>query len=214
MRFFLLSAFVLACNGPAAEPGTSAAGTPALDSEPGTPNGQTDSPPVLGNAPASASTTQREALYWLNTFRAEAGAPLVAETEALNRSAQGHARFVAENGPLFAQGLGAHDQVPAGNSFTGATFWDRILAAGYLGDPFREVIAYEAHAAGAVAHWLETPYHRLPLLDASVSDVGYGAVQRLGDHINVLDLGRDGAADAPSLGIAWPPNGAVDVPLS
>ncbi len=205
---------VVACESGAPPP----AATPiAVDpGAPATSQYEPEAPLSIGNAPATASDSQREALYWVNTWRARAGVGPVQQLETLNGAAVGHAAFLVENPDLYADGLSAHEQASERANFAGVHFWERMALAGYGGEPFREVIAYQATAAAAVAHWLETVYHRLPILHPSSMHVGYAQIGMVGAYVNVLDIGTDsdGMAVAPPEGVAWPPDGATDVALA
>ena len=173
-------------------------------------------PLTLGSAPFGATAAQKEALYWVNTYRSRAGVQPVHELGTLNRAATAHATYVLSNSDLYAGGgLSVHDQQPGRPAYSGERFWDRLSGAGYAGEAFREVIAYQASPAAAVAHWLETVYHRLPLLHPESTHVGYGEASATGEYVNVLDLGTDPkkVTSVPH-GVVWPPEGAVDVPLS
>lgn len=202
----------------ATEPATDPAATELAPAPKSPWNSET--PMEIGMAPASATPIQRQALYWVNTYRTLAGIPPVTERETLNDSAAWHAKFMSENPSLYEGGLGPHEQAPTGIGFSGVYFWERMDRAGYSGEPFGEVIAYQARPASAIAHWMETPYHRLPLLHPSACDVGYAEYGSGTEFVNVLDVGRARDADpalvsgAPAGGVAWPPDGADEVPLS
>lgn len=173
-------------------------------------------PMQLGGAPDAASAAQLEALWWVNTYRTRAGLGPVDQLRELNDAADAHAQFVLLNPALYEGGnLSVHEEAENHDGFYGERFWERMKRAGYKGQPFREVIAYQSKPAAAVAHWMETVYHRLPLLHPSAKHVGY-AERSLGkSRINVLDLGSgDGEAPMVPGGIVWPPDGATGVPVA
>jgi hypothetical protein len=173
-------------------------------------------PLQLGSAPEDASSIQRQALYWVNTFRARAGLSPLNQEYSLNAASTAHAVFILQNGDLYLeQGLSVHEQDPDRPGFLGTRFWDRFEATGYNGTPFREVIAYHAQASTAVAHWMETVYHRLPIIHPNAQHIGYGEAHLENDRVNVLDIGAgNGWAPAIPGGVVWPPDGATQVPLS
>ncbi len=175
--------------------------------------GALSQPLQLGNAPAHADETQLEALWWVNTYRFRAGLPPIDEVSPLNQAAVLHAEYVASNNDLYEhEGLSIHTQLAERDGFLAANFWDRAAAAGYDGAALREVIAYQATPAAAVAHWMETAYHRLPLLHPRAHHLGYGQAATSAARVNVLDLGAgDGAkVHTPEVSV-WPPDGAEDV---
>ena len=176
-----------------------------------------EAPLALGTAPAEASATQQAALWWVNTFRARVGLGPVDEVAPLNASATAHALYVLTHPELYdeGQGLSVHVESPGKDGFTGANFWERMASAGYAGAPFREVIAYQANPAAAVAHWMETVYHRLPIVHPAARHVGYAEAHLGTSTIDVLDMGSGhGKAKIAPSGVVWPPDGARDVPLS
>ncbi len=204
----------LACEaggpGATATPVVVEAGAPAQSAY------EPEAPLEIGSAPITANDAQRDALHWVNTWRARAGVGPVQQLDVLNSAADGHATFIAENPDLYSQGLSAHEQSSERPHFDGVHFWERMSAAGYSGEPFREVIAYQATPAAAVAHWLETVYHRLPILHPASKHVGYSQIGAIGAYVNVLDIGTDAsvATASPPAGVAWPPDGSADVPLA
>ncbi|MFT7622027.1 MAG: hypothetical protein ACI9WU_001192 [Myxococcota bacterium] len=173
-------------------------------------------PMRLGDAPVDAGQAEREAMWWVNTYRTRAGLGPVHQLSDLNEAARAHARYVLLNPDLYDDlGMSVHEEAPERMGFFAERFWERMKAAGYVGLPFREVIAYQAKPAAAVAHWMETVYHRLPLLHPAAQHLGYAEAQLGKSRINVLDVGA-GDGDAPEIpdGIVWPPDGATNVALS
>lgn len=62
----------------------------------------------------------------------------------------------------------------------------------------------------AIPGWLNTPFHRIPLLDPWTVDMGWGG----GPGCDIIDLGR-GTTPAPDDAISvFPYDGQVDVPVS
>ncbi|HIN85496.1 MAG TPA: CAP domain-containing protein [Myxococcales bacterium] len=173
-------------------------------------------PMQLGQTPSDATESQEKALWWVNTFRARAGLGPLDEKSSLNNAAQAHASYVLHNADLYDnKQLSVHEEMSDRPGFTGVRFWERMEHAQYASNAFREVIAYQAHPAGAVAHWMETVYHRLPLLHPSARHMGYAQLTNGDSQINVLDMGT-GNVDPLTIpdGVAWPPPNARDVSLS
>ncbi|MFT5431832.1 MAG: hypothetical protein ACI9OJ_002530 [Myxococcota bacterium] len=173
-------------------------------------------PTQLGEAPSDANDAQRVALWWVNTFRMEAGLGPLDQLSILNDAASDHAKYVLLHPDVYdVMGLSVHTQASGKTGFSGERFWERMENAGYDGRAFREVIAYQATPTAAVAHWMETVYHRLPIIHPHSRHVGYGQARIGSSRINVLDIGSgDYEPAAAPYGVAWPPPGAVDVPLS
>ncbi|MGM0574799.1 MAG: CAP domain-containing protein [Myxococcota bacterium] len=152
---------------------------------------------------------------WLTGVRAEVGLAPVAASPTLQDAAAAHADFLVRHGDAYAsRGLSAHTEPEDLEGFTGATFMERLAHFGYGGEALAEVIAFKPSALAAGRSWLESVYHRLPLLDPEARDVGYGEAGADGRWSNVLEIGRP-AGDTPEARlIAWPPDGAADVPTS
>jgi len=198
------------------EPPTGAADEPVTAKAPPASPIVPRTPLQLGSAPEDVSYMQRQALYWVNTFRVRAGLAPLDQEASLNAASTGHANFILQNGDLYLeQGLSVHEQDPERPGYFGARFWDRFEVTGYNGKPFREVIAYHSQASTAIAHWMETVYHRLPIIHPNAQHIGYGEAHLVNDRVNVLDIGA-GNGWAPILpgGIVWPPDGATQVALS
>ncbi|MFT7621079.1 MAG: hypothetical protein ACI9WU_000240 [Myxococcota bacterium] len=169
----------------------------------------------LGNAPADADAEQLEALWWVNTYRAHAGLEALDQVAGLNASAAAHATYLVDNPAAYNEGMSPHEQAEGLPGFLAVFHWQRMLAAGYSGEPFSEVIDFRASPAAAVTRWVETVYHRLPLLHPEARHVGYGRAQRGASRVDVLDIGAgDGTRWHIPGGAMWPPDGAQDVVLS
>ena len=218
-RYAILSVALLlgACMPEADEKALSAAETETLLLEKESVLSQDSTAPLeLGQVPNSASKAQQLALWWVNTYRMRAGLGPLDERQTLNNAASKHAEYVLSNTELYEDdGLSVHEQDSDYDGFTGERFWERLEAADYAGHAFREVIAYQSNPGAAIAHWMETAYHRLPLIHPSARHIGYG--ERFVDNrrINVMDLGSgDGIAPVLGSGVAWPAPGASNVAVS
>ena len=137
---------------------------------------ETTDPGAGGYYPPTATPQQIAALKQLNLYRVAAGVPPVDEDERLNQSSQAHAQFIVKNCSNYASsGLSPHDEDPGwGDGFTGELPWDRMKHFGYQAPGMSEVIAFLNSPAGSVTGWIDTLYHRLPLLDPTTIEVGYG----------------------------------------
>ena len=198
------------CSWSDAEPSTSA----FFDSELAGARNRVDPSSRVGAFPESATETQRRALWFVNAYRMEAGLSAVDQIDTLNQATSAHAAYVQGHSDLYDQGLSVHKEVAGLPGFVGERFWNRMDAAGYKGEPFREVIAFQATPEAAVAHWMETVYHRIPLVHPAARHMGYGHVAQAGRGINVIDMGAGLAAADAGASIAWPRPGATDVELS
>lgn len=169
----------------------------------------------------------RLALELINRYRAAAGLPPVTYDPALGAAAQAHAEYLAANPDQWEPS--AHGETPGSPGFTGLRPVDRAAANGYRGG-VGEIIHFAGPAEAAVDGWLQTLYHRLPLLSPNTVALGYGvAASADGRYVNVLDYGvvplsggRDGGTAPSSPGpssataapgsVAWPHPGQTGVP--
>ena len=156
------------------------------------------------------------AIAQLNAIRSEAGLAPVRVDRAIQSAAQRHAEYLLDNDS--ADGAAAHTESPDLDGFSGEHYWERMAASGVdltetpaLG----EVVATHPRAASAVVHWMETAYHRLPLLSPNASSVGYGQALDGDRSVNVMNLGAYTRDDGgwPTL-VPYPAPNAIDVPLS
>ncbi len=180
----------------------------------------TDVAPTDPGGPPGATAAQVAALQAINAYRATAGVAAVHEVQPLNNSAQAHADYVVANCASYkATGLSPHEENPSWPGYTGTVFTDRMTHFGYSWWGASEVIAFQDNPSAAVAQWVESVYHRLPLLDPATLDIGYGGAgpgSCSGSQfarVDVVDIGlsTSGTAAGPSI---YPPAGATGMPCS
>ncbi|MSP92478.1 MAG: CAP domain-containing protein [Myxococcales bacterium] len=163
--------------------------------------------------PPGASPQQVQAVDLLNTLRAHVGVLAIKGDSALRQAAQAHAAFYGVHASKYkAKGVSPHDEDASfGDGFTGTTLPQRLSAAGYSGAPGPEIMAFTGSPSGAVQGWLDTVYHRLPLIDPRSSAVGYGQSTK-GAACEVMDFGAGAPVPATIVVYPWP--GQAGVPAS
>ena len=157
---------------------------------------------------------ERAALVALNQVREGLGLGPLVVREAVSDAAQNHAEYLWRNVPL---SLSAHAEDPGLPGFTGAYVAARLEAAGVDLDavrPVGEVVEWQRRSVSGVGSWLETVYHRLPLLRPEATSVGYGHVLADGLAINVLELMADAGDVASSVLVPYPPPEATNVSVA
>ncbi len=192
--------------------------TPGGAADPVAPSGATGG--ATGATDRGASTCDEvEGLAYLNALRGELGLGPLTRHAALDAAAQAHADYLAANWQAHTgRGLSPHREARDLSGFTGEASSDRAAAAGYDGTARGEVIAYKGSSAAAAEAWLESLYHRLPLLRRELDHVGYGEHLSGGQlTTNVLEVGRRASppwepSPAPVAFVVYPPDGALDVP--
>lgn len=151
------------------------------------------------------------ALGHVNAAREAAGAPPVTVDERIVQAAQSHADFVAKHMENFElTGMTVHDEDPDWSGFTGVKFSDRLKHFGYPFSNGWEIIAFYDDPRLSVIAWLETLYHRVPIVHPNSLQIGYGGARVGSARVDVMDFaaGYEGGADFPTV---WPPDGRDDV---
>lgn len=162
-------------------------------------------------------TAQEEAaLEWVNRARDAVGLPWIGYSSLLATAAREHAAFLASNWAAYEQAgdaLTLHEQPAEWPGFTGKSFADRVAETGFKGSPLAEVIAQHSRPDVAVGQWLESVYHRLPLLDPNAQLLGFGLDTAPAAHrgFAVLELSK-ATLVADGLAVGYPANGAKNVP--
>lgn len=142
------------------------------------------------------------ALAWVNKYRAAAGLAPMTYDQSLGLAAAGHARYLAENH------LQGHYQQPGTPLYFGYAPADRVSYYGYVGG-VSEVVHFVDRAEEAVDGWMETIYHRIPLIHPGNRVMGYGHAGRE-SRANVIEAGPGDDADQTVL---WPHPGQTGVPV-
>jgi hypothetical protein len=165
-----------------------------------------------GTFPDSATADQQEALVRANHWRTAAGLAAFNANARLLQSAQAHANFMAQNDQQQCW-PDPHGEIPGCRGFTGADLGAREMAAGYSYQSAFEVIDWESSVDAAVDRWLWSVYHRLPFLDHTLLEMGYGGSAGGMGVNNVVDFGTaSGSPRAPKILPVFPVPGDTGVP--
>jgi hypothetical protein len=192
-------------SGSTAGPGPSDSG--ASDGG-GTPSSPGSCPAAPSGSPANAVTARQV----LNQTRLAAGSGCMNLVAALDTSAQAYCSYEANNASSASCVAQAHTEVTGCTGFTGADVQTREVAAGYP-----QALAYTEVATtfgnnptAAVPSWIDTVFHRIPLLDPWTVDMGYGGAT----GCDAIDIGR-GMSPVPTKTIVvYPYDGQTNVPPS
>jgi uncharacterized protein YkwD len=138
-----------------------------------------------GSSPAPAATyvdldktaveRQTLALQAVNRYRQLAGLAPVTASAVIHQSALAHAFYTFFNGasPSIRE-LGIHKEESTGQGYVGDNVLTRAQHFGYPSRSMAEVITHRSDPAGAVSDWIDSVYHRFPLLRADLLELGYG----------------------------------------
>jgi len=152
---------------------------------------------------ASAPSPRQAVLDDVNKVRAQAGLSAVVLDDALNEGAQRHADYLTMNRiRLETAGLGAHQENPATPGYT---------KEGASAGPHSVIV--DAPPESAVAVWINSLYHRTPILAPSLRKVGFGWRSGPDGPMSVLAFDLSVPADPESAPVEYPTDGQTDVPL-
>ncbi|BBI35541.1 stalk domain-containing protein [Cohnella abietis] len=118
---------------------------------------------------------QIEALNYVNEIRAKIGVKPVKLNAYVTKAAENHAKYISINKTLW-DGLEVHFERAGKVGYTGATPTDRIIAAGGF-QSAGEIVTGASTAKAAIDSWLDTAYHREPLVDPNATEFGFGIEQ-------------------------------------
>jgi cysteine-rich repeat protein len=163
---------------------------------------------------AGAPQSAIDAMHAINALRAAADVPGRPLDRSAVQSSQAHADYYSNNYTTVYQpnpSFSPHQEMSGYPGFTGVNFYDRMTAAGFAGSAMFETMAFANNPQGAVTQWLNTVFHRIPILHPNMGTFGYG---NAAGHPN--DVADYGSATAEKQGavIVWPPPGATGVPRS
>jgi uncharacterized protein YkwD len=161
-----------------------------------------------------ADDAQRTAAARMDAIRAAVGVAPASFDADIATAAAAHAAFYVQHAASYqAKGLSAHaEDASFGDGYTGNDFATRMKAAGFGGSPSAEVMAFTGGPESAITGWMDTLYHRLPLIEPATVAYGYGQAKLGKSQAEVMDLASGKAALQPV--VVWPVPGAVDVPRS
>lgn len=174
-----------------------------------------------GPSAAPSSALEELALRAVNEYRLAAGLDPLAADPALARAARSHAVFYATNADRYGGiSLSVHEESASWPGFTGVDPWDRTAYWGYAGNP-AENMAFARGTVEAVDVWVDSVYHRFPVLDPGALAAGFYLTGDPGVDdtlpVTVMEFGdwRDGGKEVPSSAtVVYPAPNQSGVPLS
>lgn len=153
----------------------------------------------------SASQDVDEALDLLNDARREAGLRPVRLDPGLTAACEKHANYLLLNyGKPAIQGLLAHREQPGLPGYT-----DAGAMAGKASD------IHWVPLTRAVPGWLNTLYHRNPMMNPGLKTVGLGAMRDArGHYVSLLMFGQMDLDMAEGYPVCYPPDRSSNTPFS
>lgn len=166
-------------------------------------------PTMCPAAPMGASDAAIAALAAVNSFRVPAGSGCIHDVLALNMSAGNHCSYYAMNQGNQMCIADPHGEVMGCAGYVG-NLGARIKAAGYTGFGSSEVMAFVNNPMSSVAQWVNTVWHRGPILDPWTADMGYGNATMC----DTIDFGRGTPTAGNDTVVVYPYNGQTNVPTT
>jgi len=161
-------------------------------------------------APFSGAPTQAVAASMTeNDARAASGIPCATLVAAIDTSAADHCAYYAANATNKMCSSDPHVEVSGCADYVAAQFYDRMAMAGYTGTPAFEDMAFSDDGASATTQWIDSIWHRIPVLSPWIRDFGYGGAT----GCDTMDFGV-GAATPDDTTAVYPYPGQVGVPTS
>jgi uncharacterized protein YkwD len=160
--------------------------------------------------PSSASANALQAWKVLNQTRVAAGSGCMNLVADLDTSAQAYCNYEASNASNMMCIAQAHVEVAGCTGFTGADVQSREMDAGYPAAlAYSEVATtFGNNPTAAVPSWINTVFHRIPILDPWTVDMGYGGAT----GCDAIDIGRGTSTVPTNTIVVYPYDGQTDVP--
>lgn len=151
-----------------------------------------------------------QAWQLLNQTRLAMGSGCMNLVSALDKSAQAHCNYLAANAGNSTCTSDPHGEVTSCMGYTGADVQSREVAAGYPQQlAYTEVeTTFGNNPMAALPNWIDTVFHRIPLLDPWTTDMGYGGAT----GCDVIDIGRGTSTIAATTIATYPYDGQTNVP--
>jgi uncharacterized protein YkwD len=157
--------------------------------------------------------TNQKALDALNADRALAGLAPVKLDDRITEGATSHAYWWLFNLALpQVKGLGIHKEVSGSPGFTGVSMRDRATTFGYPRASMAEDITHRGSPAGALSDWVDSVYHRFPIMRPDLEAIGFGSAVGGGLPIEVMDMGYRSELGDPNQQVVYPAADQTKVP--
>ena len=158
---------------------------------------------------------RQTALNTLNDYRAKAKLAPVRLDDRISAGAESHSYWWLFNLSLAeSKGLGIHREVSGTPGFSGATMHDRAVHFGFPSNfGMAEVIDHEGTPSAAVSVWIDSVYHRFPLMSPLLDAVGFGESLGGGLPMETMDMSFKNEAGDPRFIVPYPAEGQTDAPL-
>lgn len=180
------------------------------DVDPARPNSR--QPPQLAAVKRAAAEA---ALRTVNDYRSKAHLSPVTLDDRISSGADSHAYWFLFNlGLPEVKGLGIHHEVAGSPGYTGFTMRDRASHFGYPNAPMAEDITHRGTAEAAVSDWVNSVFHRFPIMRPDLAALGFSNATLGVLPIEVMDMGYNNSAGDRRAIVPYPAPGQTDVPAA
>ena len=154
------------------------------------------------------------ALNQLNYYRAKARLPAVRLDDRISKGAASHSYWWLFNlsNPSI-KGLGIHKEVSGTPGYTGFTMRDRAVHFGFPSNfGMAEVIDHTGTPESGVTVWIDSVYHRFPLMSPLLDAVGFGEAIGGGLPMETMDVSFKNEVGDTRVMVPYPADGQTEVP--
>lgn len=156
---------------------------------------------------------QQTALALINAARQQAGLPAVVLDPHLSASAVQHCFYwLFNNGSTTVRNLGIHRETPGLAGFSGADAGTRTEAHGWHSGPVGEDITHRGSPEGGVTDWVNSVYHRFPILRSDLTAIGFGDCGVGSLPMEDMEFGFGGQGGPHHPPTPYPADGQINVP--
>ncbi|HEV7678501.1 MAG TPA: CAP domain-containing protein [Candidatus Dormibacteraeota bacterium] len=164
---------------------------------------------------AVMATHAHLALDRVNAVRKQAGLPAVTLDDRLTASAAAHSFYWLFNQARTSQkGLGIHTETPGTAGFSGAGVYDRDSTFGWRDGPVGEDITHRGGPVAAVNDWVDSVYHRFPILRPDLRVIGFADAGIASLPIEDMEFGFTGPRGVHATPVVYPADGQTSVPAA
>ncbi|WP_034428977.1 CAP domain-containing protein, partial [Caldisalinibacter kiritimatiensis] len=145
----------------------------------------------------------------INKYRKIIGLKDVKFNNKLNMAALYHSKYILENNEVSHYEYNKESML-----YTGEQPWDRTNYFNYTSPVIAENIHTIKSHQQAVVDWMNSVYHRLPLINPVLTEIGYGYSSDEEKYANVLELGAPTFNGHDEQIIMYPVDGQKHIPLT
>jgi len=157
---------------------------------------------------AYGQNESERAVLRVNQYRKLDNLDVIEHNEKLKLAAEAHARYLALHNVM------GHYESPGARGFTGRAPWDRTRKTGYDFPGIYENVSYLGNPEGAVDSWIDSVYHRFPIMMPKLLEAGYGRGTNSKKSFDVMNYAVASPGTDEIKYSIYPTNGQYGVPIA